>query len=258
MGVDEVNVNCTAVGTKAEGYLERNKKAFARDMGGNLWKDLTHEMDEFSNVNFMYWPDWMSANHFDVPHPNRTALTLWRYYPNSEFDYYKQQCQAGTKLVQADFKYYYLDCGGENFMKSGHNWCSYASWKKIYTQNITTAMPSLPDECRGNFMGASAALWTEQVSQQSIITKLFPRLFALAERLWLDPRAGEVKDGSLWIGALGRLRRLSDGNMLSKCYPVEAMQPSLCITHPEYCDSYTKSVQGKPKLPPEPGQEIVE
>lgn len=139
-------------------------------------------------------------------------------------------------MVQSSYKQYYLDCGGDSFIKQGENWCPYISWKSIYATNITTAMPSIPKECHKSFIGATAAVWTEQTNSESIITKLFPRSFALAERLWLDPPAGSVGDISLWIKAQSRLRILSDKNMLAKCYPVEALQPALCTTHPDLCD----------------------
>ena len=78
---------------------------------------------------------------------------------------------------------------------------------------------------------------------------LFPRAFALAERLWSNPVAGKMENPDLWVSALKRLRVLSDTNMQSKCMTVQAIQPMLCNLHPEYCDEFSEYAG---KYPPPP------
>ena len=39
-------------------------------------------------------------------------------------------------------------------------------------------------------LGGEAAMWSEQVDGAAVMHKLWPRLSALAERLWTDPSSG--------------------------------------------------------------------
>ena len=45
-------------------------------------------------------------------------------------------------------------------------------------------------------LGAEAAIWTEQASSSNMFTRLFPRTWALAERLWSNPPV--VSNYSSW------------------------------------------------------------
>ena len=45
-------------------------------------------------------------------------------------------------------------------------------------------------------LGAEAAIWTEQASSSNMLTRLFPRTWALAERLWSNPPV--VSNYSSW------------------------------------------------------------
>ncbi|CAK9883759.1 MAG: Beta-hexosaminidase [Candidatus Erwinia impunctatus] len=55
--------------------------------------------------------------------------------------------------------------------------------------------PILPDpqQAKSNLLGGEAALWSEMVNAQNIDTRLWPRVFVVAERLWSDR---EVTDES--------------------------------------------------------------
>lgn len=106
--------------------------------------------------------------------------------------------------MQASSKNYYLDCGGENFISPDSVWCEYAFWKNIYGESI---LDEIPQGCQNNVIGAFVAVWTEQIDDATIISRIFPRAFGLAERLWSDPsQKGTDKDIDMWLPALKRLR----------------------------------------------------
>ena len=73
------------------------------------------------------------------------------------------------------------------------------------------------------------------------MSNLFPRSFAMAERLWTDPPAGQEIDFSLWMSALQRLRVLNDYNMMNKCFDLSYVQPLQCLEDPEICNEFTSS-----------------
>lgn len=91
LGGDEVNINCSAVGTPFEYSIAEVKKNYSRESVGKFLTNLTNILSDNDkrNINFMFFSDWMSTNDFNVPRPNHTALTLWKYYPNLEYNYYK-------------------------------------------------------------------------------------------------------------------------------------------------------------------------
>lgn len=112
-----------------------------------------------------------------------------------------------------------MDCGDENFITAGHMWCSYNSWKTIYQEPVIGDSEGLPEECLEQVIGASVNLWTEKYSYLNVLNKLFPRAFALGERLWTNPSQEEDAE-KLWISGQQRLRVLNDFNMLNRCQSV--------------------------------------
>jgi hexosaminidase len=86
----------------------------------------------------------------------------------------------------------------------GPTWCNYAFWKNIYGGSI---LEGIPEECQDNVIGAFAAAWSEVIDESNLMTRVFPRAFALAERLWANPVAtGTDQDIDIWLPALQKLR----------------------------------------------------
>lgn len=125
---------------------------------------------------------------------------MWNY-DNRNPAKFEELCKKGSKLIQASYEHYYLDCGLENYVKFGNSWCEYNSWKDIYSLNVSTVAQGLPAVCHQNLIGATVSLWTETISPYNLMNTLFPRSFALAERLWTNPRAGFANDTEIWLGS---------------------------------------------------------
>ena len=72
-------------------------------------------------------------------------------------------------------------------MRGGSNWCSpYKGWDKVYENNFTY----FDERYRSQFLGGEAAVWSEQIDHYTLDDRTWPRLSALAERLWTDPSTG--------------------------------------------------------------------
>ena len=147
------------------------------------------------------WQDSIAVYDVELEEPEQIYLQLWSFH-TSQGPVLKKYCQEGTKLIQSATAYYYLDCGDENPFLSPPNFCTtFKSWKSIYTQDIRTTSAGLPEECMDSFLGASVQLWSEKINHNTVISKLFPRAFALGERTWSDPVLPARNDGNEWLPA---------------------------------------------------------
>jgi len=84
-----------------------------------------------------------------------------------------------NKVILSTHNYLYLDCGLGN-MFGGMAWCEpFKTWRHIYNFD-----PYEPKIDRNRILGAVAALWGELTNEHEVMTKMWPRASALAERLW--------------------------------------------------------------------------
>lgn len=89
--------------------------------------------------------------------------------------------ERGYKLILSNYDGLYLDCGFGAWVTEGVNWCApYIGWEKVYKNNFTHFDPKY----RSQFLGAEAAMWSEQTDHFTLDGRVWPRLSALAERLW--------------------------------------------------------------------------
>lgn len=70
----------------------------------------------------------------------------------------------------------------------GEGACSpYRTWQQIYKHKPWYTM-RLNKQQMTQILGGEACLWTEQVDEGTLDSRLWPRAGALAERLWSDPQ----------------------------------------------------------------------
>ena len=78
-------------------------------------------------------------------------------------------------------------------------------------------------------LGGEAAMWSEQVDSGAVVHKLWPRVSALAERLWSDPGQGLT-----WKQAETRMihhrQRLMERNI-----DADGLQPEWCHQNEALC-----------------------
>lgn len=117
----------------------------------------------------------------------------------------------------------YFDCGFGAWVSEGNNWCSpYIGWQKVYKNNLTHF-----GEYNGQFYGAEAALWSEQVDHHTMDGRVWPRLSALAERLWTNPSTN-------WREAESRML-IHRERLVENGIAAEALEPQWCLQHEGDC-----------------------
>ncbi|XP_035793612.1 probable beta-hexosaminidase fdl isoform X1 [Anopheles albimanus] len=98
-----------------------------------------------------------------------------------------QLINAGYNLVISHVDAWYLDCGFGSWRSTGEAACSpYRNWQTVYKHRPWDEMKLTSLQMR-QILGGEACLWTEQVDESILDSRLWPRASALAERLWTDP-----------------------------------------------------------------------
>lgn len=131
--------------------------------------------------------------------------------------------QRGYKLIMSNYDALYFDCGFGAWVTEGNNWCSpYIGWEKVYKNSLTRF-----GQYNKQFYGAEAALWSEQVDQHTMDGRVWPRLSALAERLWSNPSTG-------WRQAESRML-IHRERLVENGIAAESLQPQWCLQHEAEC-----------------------
>lgn len=95
--------------------------------------------------------------------------------------------EYGYRLVISHVDAWYLDCGFGSWRSTGEGACSpYRTWQNIYKHRPWDRMRLNPVQMR-QILGGEACLWSEQVDEDTLDSRVWPRAGSLAERLWSDP-----------------------------------------------------------------------
>lgn len=128
-------------------------------------------------------------------------------------------------MILSNYDALYLDCGFGGWVKDGNNWCSpYIEWQKIYSNSPSKIVGY---ESVNQILGAEAALWSEQADEYTLDSRLWPRVSALAERLWSDPSTPWREAESRML--MHRLRLVQNG------ISAERLQPEWCLLNEDEC-----------------------
>jgi len=97
----------------------------------------------------------------------------------------------GYDVIMSNEDKVYLDCGLGNWAGKIPSHCDpFKQWRDVYEYYPRETYLALPGSDEGRLaqiLGSEAALWSEFNSPDSLLPRVFPRLSALAERLWTDP-----------------------------------------------------------------------
>eukprot|EP01059_Diplonema_ambulator_P022935 TRINITY_DN382_c0_g1_i1.p1 TRINITY_DN382_c0_g1~~TRINITY_DN382_c0_g1_i1.p1 ORF type:complete len:605 (+),score=248.79 TRINITY_DN382_c0_g1_i1:72-1886(+) len=255
IGGDEVIVGSDGTGTSCWNNTEKAKSVVDwvvahgydrsdKETWYGLWRNFTMKSTSvlekaYAGENaklekIMQWAGADASGWNLVAQPGRTTtfpvdlfmFQTWDSYGNSITP---TLLNEGYDVVVSNYDLLYLDCGGSSWVQEGNSWCSYNSWYRIY-DSATTALSAwntkLQPGAVNNLKGFEAAMWTEHYDTLSIMTGVWPRAAALAERLWSDP-------DSNWKAADPRMQTHRD-RLAQKGIITAALQPQWCIQNGAY------------------------
>ncbi|RZF47974.1 hypothetical protein LSTR_LSTR017471 [Laodelphax striatellus] len=138
----------------------------------------------------------------------------------------KMLAKKGYRMIFSNHDALYLDCGFGGWVTDGNNWCSpYKTWQQIYSNDMSAILKNVTGseyspEMEQLAYGASATIWTEEIDEHSLDGRVWPRLAALAERLWTNP-------STPWQEAEFRFLHHRERLVRQGIHP-EALQPQWC------------------------------
>lgn len=217
IGNDEVDTSCWWYTDAAKQFQNTRQ----------LWVHYTNEMiNRLKVANNGTLPEhvimWSSPltddNMNEVKHKDNLVVEFWLGNPY-------RFLAAGIKVIYATVGHWYLDCGfGPWRVSPANGVCDpYTGWKKFYSYKPWQQYghPELA-------LGGEACLWTEQVGEDNLETRIWPRAAAMAERLWNDP-----SDNIDYITA----QRLANHRerLITRGLKAAALWPRYCNQNPTKC-----------------------
>ncbi|WP_316831766.1 beta-N-acetylhexosaminidase [Pedobacter aquatilis] len=139
------------------------------------------------NSKVSAWDEALSA---DLP-VDKTIIFWWRH---DKPDQLNQSLDKGYKTVLCPRLPFYFDFVQDSTHRYGRKWDKkYNDILSVYHFDITKLVTN-PNSLK-NILGIQANLWTETAqSEQRLDYLLFPRIAALAERAWSNPRNKNDED----------------------------------------------------------------
>ncbi|OAQ76626.1 glycoside hydrolase family 20 [Purpureocillium lilacinum] len=138
----------------------------------------------------------------------------------------KKYAKAGYKVIDSNYKVYYLDCGRGAWVDEASSpyldWCHPMSpWPLIYKYD---SLQGLSKKEAKNVLGGSLSIWSESIDAQTKDTLTWPRACAAAENWWY----GRLKELSLVRPRLSEQR----ARMLARKVSVAALTTTFCEQNP--------------------------
>jgi hexosaminidase len=252
VGGDEIQTGCYNFSSLVREYFASNDS--------RTWSDLNqHWIDNalpiFNTVpgrRLMMWEDVVLSPEHVHSLPDNVILQSWQ----NGLTNVKNATKAGYDVVVSSSDFFYLDCGFSgvigndprynemanpnasvptfNYGGNGGSWCApYKNWQRIYDYDFTL---NLTETEAAHILGAEAPLWSEQVDDTVVSSKMWPRAAALAELTWSgnkDPVTGMKRTTQLTQRILNfREYLVANGVMAAP------LMPKYCLQHPHACDFY--------------------
>lgn len=114
---------------------------------------------------------------------------------------------AGYHVVYMPPSSWYLSCYANQCDESGGG-AGWEPWEAVYAAEPFTGITDPAQQAR--IVGGEAAMWSERLDGATMLAALFPRLAAVAERLWSPQNTTNTTDARARLGAL-RARLLAFG-----------------------------------------------
>ena len=251
VGGDEIQKGCYNYSTPISEWFAANQSHTYNDLLQH-WVDNAFPIFQgVPNRTLILWEDvLLSPEHAHNVPKDGVVLQSW-HGP----DYIKNLTRLGYDTIVSSSDFLYLDCGfggyvGNdprynemtnpnasvftfNYGGGGGSWCApYKTWQRIYDYDFTL---NLTKQEAAHIIGAEAPLWSEQVDDTVISSKMWPRAAALAELVWSGNKDAQGdKRTNRMTQRIANFREYLVANGIQAA----PLFPRYCLQHPHACDLY--------------------
>ncbi|KAF8903094.1 N-acetylhexosaminidase [Gymnopilus junonius] len=225
-GGDELNVNCYTQDAQTQAELEASGQTLEEAL--NAFTQTSHNALKAIGKTLVVWEEMALAHNVTLS--NSTVIMVWISSEDAA-----AVAARGLRLVHSPSDYFYLDCGGGEWIGNdpgANSWCDpFKSWQKAYTfdplANLSASQSSL-------VLGGQQLLWTEQSGPQNLDTIAWPRAAASAEIFWTG---STLPDGTA-ANVVEALPRLNDirYRMVQRGINAINLQPQWCALRNGQCN----------------------
>lgn len=256
VGGDEIHPNCYNFSALTTAWFAANASRTYDDLF-QYWVDQALPIFKSNSTpasrRLIMWEDVVVGAEKAHDVPKDTILQTW----NGGLDNIKNLTRAGYDIIVSSADWFYLDCGlggwvgndprydvqtnpdaatgtpNFNYGGGGGSWCApYKTWQRIYAYDFTT---NLTQEEAGRVLGVEAPLWSEQVDDQNLSQKFWPRAAALAELAWSGNRNAEGHKRTTELTQ--RILNFRE-YLVALGVGASPLMPKYCLQHPHACDLY--------------------
>lgn len=251
VGGDELQEGCYNLSSITQNWFAANHSRTYDDLL-DYW--VAHALPIFEKPKdrrLVMWEDiYLSTPHTDKI-PKDVILQTW----NGGLDNIKTLTSNGYDTIVSSSDWFYLDCGfggwvsndprydvmanpdpdtpNFNFGGNGGSWCApYKTWQRIYDYDFTTNLTAAEAK---HVIGVTAPLWSEQVDDTVLSSKMWPRAAALAELSWSgNKNATGAKRTTEFTQRILNFREYLVANGVDAA----PLMSKYCLQHPHACDLY--------------------
>ncbi|CAE6448085.1 unnamed protein product [Rhizoctonia solani] len=219
-GGDEINAKCYAEDEETQKQLQSQGLDFEGAL--DVFTNQTHKAIRDAGRTPVVWEEMVLD--YNVTLPKDTISLVWISSANVA-----SVVNKGYRVIHAASDFFYLDCGGGEWVGSfpaGNSWCDpFKTWQKTYSfdplNGTTGDQASL-------VLGGQSLLWTEQSDPSNLDPVVWPRAAASAEVFWTGANRNVTE-------ALPRLHDIRY-RMVERGVRAIALQPEWCAVRPFACD----------------------
>eukprot|EP00164_Ancoracysta_twista_P006323 GFYU01008786.1.p1 GENE.GFYU01008786.1~~GFYU01008786.1.p1 ORF type:complete len:600 (+),score=201.97 GFYU01008786.1:95-1894(+) len=218
LGADEVNFKCWDTSENIRAWMKEKdfgddyKKAF------EFFEQKYHSIAKAHGKKVINWQEVFSES-LELGEDYTVQVWLGQDIP--------KVTQAGFKGILSNYDAWYLDCGHGSWIDGGNSWCDpFKTWQAMYKNEPFTS--AMNQEQKDLVLGGEACMWAEQVDSNNVENSVFPRIGAVAERLWSH------QDATDEFNMASRLWEYRD-RLVNRGIKAEPLQPVWCELNQGSC-----------------------
>lgn len=253
VGGDELQKGCYNFSTITTEWFAANTSRGYNDLLQHWIDKAVPIFKKPRNRRLIMWEDMFLSDPHALDLPKDIIMQTWNHGPTN----IKKLASNGYDIIVSSSDFFYLDCGfggwvtndpryneqynpdptgtelSFNYGGTGGSWCNpYKTWQRIYDYEFTVNLTKAEAK---HVIGVTAPLWSEQVDDTVISSKMWPRAAALAELSWSGNRnAAGKKRTTEMTQRIFNFREYLVANGIGAA----PLVPKYCLQHPHACDLF--------------------